>query len=426
MVKYSIDERVPGGRDLQDGLAIARSLEASGVDAIVVSQGQAGSKHVPYAPLYWAEGYMVPLAEALKKAVAIPVVVGGRLGNPALAERVLEEGKADFISLGRPLIADPDLPKKVQQGHPGEIRRCVADNWCFEIFGSGEMRCTLNAAAGREVSYEEIKPAERKKTVVIVGAGPAGMEAARVAGLRGHKVLLFEQAGALGGGELALAAAAPHKGVFKDISNYYAEMFKRLTNVKVMLKKKATVDRVLKAKPDAVIIATGGRSLIPNIPGVDGTHVVTAFDVLGGKAKIEGKTVIVCGGNAVGCETASYLAKQVNQVTIVEMLDTIGTDIEPVCMSALRDELAQDRVSILTGKKVVAITDDGVTVADRQGNRTVLKMDIAVLAVGVEPVNELAAALTGKVKELYVIGDAKKPAKIHDAVSDAFILAFRL
>jgi 2,4-dienoyl-CoA reductase-like NADH-dependent reductase (Old Yellow Enzyme family)/thioredoxin reductase len=426
MVKYSIDERVPGGRNLQDGLAIARSLEANGVDAIVVSQGQAGSKHVPYAPLYWAEGYMVPLAEALKKTVTIPVVVGGRLGDPALAERVLQEGKADFISLGRPLIADPDLPKKVQQGHPGEIRRCVADNWCFEIFGSAEMRCTLNAAAGRELSYEEIKPAERRKTVVIVGAGPAGMEAARVAGLRGHKVLLFEQAKTLGGGELALAAAAPHKDVFKDISGYYEAIFKTLPNVKVMLKKKATADSVLKAKPDAVIVATGGRSLIPNIPGVDGAPVVTAFNVLGGKTKIAGKTVIVCGGNAVGCETASYLAKQGNQVTIVEMLDTIGVDIEPICMSALRDELAQDRVSIVTGKKVVAITDKGVTVTDRQGNPTVLKMDVAVLAVGVEPVNELAAALTGKVKELYVIGDAKKPAKIHDAVTDAFVLAFRL
>ena len=148
------------------------------------------------------------------------------------------------------------------------------------------------------------------------------MEAARVAGLRGHKVLFFEKAEALGGGELALAAAAPHKEVFKDISDYYAEIFKTLTNVKVMLKKKATVDSILKAKPDAVIIATGGKSLIPNIPGVDGTHVVTAFDVLANKAKIEGKTVIVCGGNAVGCETASYLAKQGNQVTIVEMLDT--------------------------------------------------------------------------------------------------------
>jgi pyruvate/2-oxoglutarate dehydrogenase complex dihydrolipoamide dehydrogenase (E3) component len=154
--------------------------------------------------------------------------------------------------------------------------------------------------------------------------------------------------------------------------------------------------------------------------------VLTAFDVLGNKTRIHGKTVIVCGGNAVGCETASYLAKQGNRVKMVEMLDTIGADIETNCMAALKDELAQDKVSILTGKKVEAITDHGVTITDREGNRTVLQMDVAVLALGVEPVNELVAALSGKVKELYVIGDAKKPAKIHDAVADAFVLAFNM
>jgi 2,4-dienoyl-CoA reductase-like NADH-dependent reductase (Old Yellow Enzyme family)/thioredoxin reductase len=426
MVKYSIDEFVPGGRDIKDGLAIAQRLEREGVDAIVVSQGQAGSKQIPYAPLYWPEGYMVPLAEALKKVLKIPVIVGGRLGDPVLAERILEEGKADFISMGRPLIADPDLPKKVQQGQPRGIRRCIADNWCFEIFGSAEMRCTLNATAGRELKYGEVKPAQKRKKVVIVGAGPAGMEAARVAGLRGHKVVLYEKAEELGGGELTLAAAAPHKEVFKDISNYYAETFKTLNNVKVEFGKEATVDSTLKAKPDAVIIATGGKSFIPDIPGVDRPNVVTAFDVLADKVKLQGKTVIVCGGNAVGCETAHFLAKKKNRVTIVEMLDTIGADIEATCMSALKDELAQDRVSIVMGMKVEAITDNGVIVTDRNGNRTVLQTDIAVLALGVEPVNDLAAALTGKVGELYVIGDAMKPAKIHDAIAEAFVLAFSL
>jgi 2,4-dienoyl-CoA reductase-like NADH-dependent reductase (Old Yellow Enzyme family) len=183
MVKYSIDEYVPGGRDLNDGLAIAQRFEQAGVDAIVVSQGQAGSKQVPYAPLYWPEGYMVPLAEALKKVVKLPVIVGGGLGDPVLAEQVLAEGKADFISMGRPLIADADLPRKVRQGRFREIRRCIGDNWCFEIFGKSEMRCTLNAAAGREVRYGEVKPAEEEEGGHR-GAGLTGMEAARVAGLR--------------------------------------------------------------------------------------------------------------------------------------------------------------------------------------------------------------------------------------------------
>ena len=426
MVKYSIDEFVPGGRDIKDGLAIAQRLEREGVDAIVVSQGQAGSKQIPYAPLYWPEGYMVPLAEALKKVLKIPVIVGGRLGDPVLAERILEEGKADFISMGRPLIADPDLPKKVKEGHTGEIRRCIADNWCFEIFGSAEMRCTLNAAAGRELKYGEIKPAKEKRPSLLSGRGQPAWKRLEWQALRGHKVLLYEKGKTLGDGELRLAAAAPHKEVFKDISNYYAEIFKTLNSVKVTLKKKATVDSILKAKPDTVIIATGGKSFIPNIPGVDRRNVVTAFDVLADKVKLQGKTVIVCGGNAVGCETAHFLAKKKNRVTIVEMLDSIGADIEATCMSGLKDELTQNQVSIITGAKVEAITDKGVTVSDSEGNQTVLQMDIAVLALGVEPVNDLAAALAGKVKELYVIGDAKKPAKIHDAVADAFVLAFNL
>jgi 2,4-dienoyl-CoA reductase-like NADH-dependent reductase (Old Yellow Enzyme family)/thioredoxin reductase len=425
MVKYSIDEYVPGGRDLNDGLAIAQRFEQAGVDAIVVSQGQAGSKQVPYAPLYWPEGYMVPLAEALKKVVKLPVIVGGGLGDPVRAEQVLAEGKADFISMGRPLIADPDLPRKVRQGRIREIRHCIGDNWCFEIFGKSEMRCTLNAAAGREVRYGEVKPAERKKKVVIVGAGPAGMEAARVAGLRGHQVLLYEKRKALGDGQLALASAAPHKGILQSISVYYGEAFKELPNVKVRLGKEATVETILKGKPDTVIIATGGKSFIPDIPGVDRRHVVTAFDVLANKAEIEGKTVVVCGGNAVGCETASYLAKRNNRVTIVEMMESIGADIEMTSLSALRDELQRDNVTIVTGEKVDAFTESGVAVTDHKGNRTVLP-DMAVLALGVAPVNDLATELAGKVEEIYSIGDARKPAKIHDAVSDAFVLAYHL
>jgi len=252
------------------------------------------------------------------------------------------------------------------------------------------------------------------------------MEAARVAGLKGHKVLLYERGKKLGEGELKLASTAPHKEIFQSISAYYKAAIKKLPNVRAEFGKEATVGRILKGKPDTVIIATGGKSVIPDIPGIQGSNVVTAFDVLANRAKIAGKKVTVCGGNAIGCETASYLAKQGNRVTIVEMLDRIGADIEPNSLSALEDELAEDRVSIVTGKKVEAITDKGVIVSDPEGNRTELETDIAVLALGVEPVNDLAPALAGRVKELYTIGDAKKPGKIHDAVADAFILAFNL
>lgn len=426
MIKYSIDEFVKGGRNLDDGLRIAQHFEEIGVDAIVVSQGQAGSKQIPYAPFYRPEGYMVPLAEALKKVIAIPVIVGGRLGDPQIAGQVLEDGKADFISLGRPLIADPELPKKVIQGRVREIRRCVSDNHCFELFGKAEMRCALNVAAGRELNFSEIKPAEIKKKVVIVGGGPAGMEAARVAGIKGHQVTLFEKSTSLKGGQLAFAATTPHKSILNSVSAYYSEVLKHLDNVTIRLGSEADVDMILKEKPDVVILATGGQSLIPDIPGIDGENVVTAFDVLAKKVDVRGKRVVVCGGNAVGCETADYLAGNENKVSIVEMFDSIGRGIEFTQKSCLLDEMAQGCIEVVTGKKIEAFTADGVHLVDKQGEKTMLPMDLAVLALGVQSVNNLAVDLEGQIAEIHTIGDAKKPAKIYDAVSDAFFMTYYL
>jgi len=426
LVKYSIDECVPGGRDLDEGLKIACRLEQAGVDGIVVSQGQIGSRSIPYAPLYWPAGYMVPLAEALKKTVKIPVVVGGRLGNPKLAEQVLMDGKADFIYLGRPLICDPELPNKIREGRSSEIRHCLADNWCFEVFGKAEMRCTLNPVAGREHLCSELKPAKTPKKIVIVGAGPAGMEAARVAGLRGHHVVLYEKTKQLGGGELKLAAGPSHKEGFLGVADYYASQFAKLPNVQLKLGKEATAAALIRAKADVVIIATGGKALVPKIKGVELPTVTTAFAVLGGEGKIEGKRVVVCGGNAVGCETAEVLAKRGNRVTLVEMLDRVGIDIEPVCMLALSGEMAACEVEILTGNKVIAISKKGVTVVDKQGKERILPADRVVLALGVVPVNDLMPQLAGKVPALYTIGDASRPAKIHDAIAAGFDLAARL
>jgi NADPH-dependent 2,4-dienoyl-CoA reductase/sulfur reductase-like enzyme len=385
-----------------------------------------GARSIPYAPLYWPEGYMVSSAEALKSAVKIPVVCGGQLGDPVLAEKVLAEGKADFIYLGRPLIADPEWANKVREGKSNEIRRCLADNWCFEIFGKGEMRCTVNPEAGKELACGELKPAAAPKKILIVGAGPAGMEAARVAGRRGHQVVLYEKTMMLGGGELRLAAGPSYKERFLSVADYYAAEFEKLPNVEVRLGKEATPAALIEAKADAVIVATGGKPLVPPIKGVEEAIVTTAFAVLGGETKIEGAKVVVCGGNAVGCETAEFLAKKGNRVTLVEMLDRVGIDIEPVCMLALSGEMAACEVEILAGNKVVEIGKDGVTVVDKQGKSRTLPADRVVLALGVTSVNDLVPKLAGRVPALYTIGDAEKPAKIHDAIAAGYALAATL
>ncbi len=427
IVKYAIDEDIKGGRDVAESQMIARRLQQKGVNAISVSVGTVGSKLAVIGPMYFPEGFMVPLAEALKKAVTIPVILSGRMGNPVLAEQVLEEGKADFIGLGRPLIADPDWTEKVATGRAKEVRWCIACNDCSKVTinHKGPVRCTVNATAGREREYDVIRPAERVKKIAVIGAGPAGMEAARVAALRGHRVTLYEKASDLGGGQLRFAGMPPHKDVLRHIVDYYGEAFKQLANLEVRLGKKVTARDILSEKPDTVIIATGAEPLVPDVPGVDKAIMATPFSLLDGKVEA-GKTVVVVGGGLVGCEIANLLAGQGKQVTITEMLDTIAADVEARVWIALKDELSQSGVRLLTGLKLDAITDEGAVLIDRKGDRVTLKADTVVLACGMTPVNALVKGLGGKVGELHVIGDASQPRTIRHAISEGYTLAYRL
>jgi pyruvate/2-oxoglutarate dehydrogenase complex dihydrolipoamide dehydrogenase (E3) component len=207
---------------------------------------------------------------------------------------------------------------------------------------------------------------------------------------------------------------------------YYAAEFRKLPNVKIRLEKEATAAELIKANADAVIVATGSKALVPRIKGIDNINVTTAYAVLGGEAKIEGKRVVILGGNSVGCETAEFLGRRKNQVTIVEMRDRVGIDIEPVSMLALTDEMAACGVEILTGTKVVAIGKRSVTVVDQQGKTMNLPTERVVLALGVVSDNDLVPQLTGKVRALYTIGDAEKPARIHDAIAAGYAIGATL
>ena len=427
IVKYAIEEGIEGGRDIKEGKIIAECLQRRGINAISVSIGTVGAKLGAIAPMYFPEGHMLPLAEALKEVVQIPVILSGRVGNPVLAERVLKEGKADFIGLGRPLIADPDWVKKVAEGRVKQIRLCIACNDCSKvtILDKGPLRCTVNATAGREREYGMIMPAKRVKKVVVIGAGPAGMEATRVAALRGHQVTLYERTNELGGGQLRLASTPPHKEVLKYIVDYYSEIFKQLNNVKVKLGEDVTAQEILDEKSDTVIIATGAEPLIPNIPGIDHTRVAPAFDVLAAKAKV-GEIVAVIGGGSVGCETANFLAKQGKKVTIIEMLDAVATDMENRVWAALSDELSKSKVKMITGAKLIAVSNGVALIIDKEGHEISLNSETIILACGRKTANALAKELAGKVKELYTIGDAKQPRTIRNAISDGYTLAYHL
>jgi len=426
-VKFSIDEFFEGGRDLKEGQEIARRLEAAGINGITVSSGIHGAKRPSIPSMYAPDGVFMPMAEALKEVVSIPIILPGKMGDPYLAEKALEEGKADFIGWGRPLIADPDLPRKVAEGRLEEIRRCIHCNECLRVQWAhrAPLRCTVNPVAGREGRYGVIRRADRRKRVVVIGAGPAGMEAARVAGLRRHDVVLHERSNELGGGQLKLASVPPHKDVLRRLVDYYTACFKKLSNVEVILGKEVTAEEVVKGGADAVVLATGAEGILPDTSGGKSNNLMTAHQLLSGQ-RTTGERVIVVGGGSVGCEVANFLAQQGKMVTVVEMLDLVATDIHSMVRVGLLEELDKYGVEILTGVRFEALTEEGVEAVDRESRKVRLKADTVVFAVGVRANDQLAKDLKGKVKELCIIGDAKQPRRIREAISEGYITGYDL
>lgn len=422
-VKYSIDEFIDGGRHVEESQMVAKKLEEEGVDGICCSLGVVGSKIPPIPPYNFPRRSLDYLFEAIKASVNIPVLALFNLDDFEVAEQILKDGRADFIGIGRGLIADPDWSQKVAGGRIGEIRKCIACNACRIIHNAHPIRCAINAAAGRENKYDVINRCEAPKKVVVVGGGPAGMEAARVAALKGHQVVLFEASNALGG-MLKLGSMPPHKEIFMAITEYYSRELNRL-GVVLGFGRKATAELIMQEKPDIIIIATGGIPLIPNIPGIGKNIVTTALDILAGKKEV-GEEVIVAGGGSIGLEVGNFLAQQDKKVTIVEMLEMVGLDMERYTLNVLLAELAERDVKILTSVKVDEITDDGVVVIDKDRNKTLHKADTVVLALGLTQLESLAGELKGKVKEVYTIGDAKLPRRIIEAISEGFVTAYNL
>ena len=425
-VKFSVDEFFEGGRDLKEGQEIARRLEEAGINGITVSSGIHGSNRPSIPSMYAPDRVFMPMAEALKEVVSIPILLPGKVGDPHLAEKTLQEGKADFIAWGRPLIADPDLPKKVAEGRIDEIRRCLHCNECLRVQWAhrAPLRCTVNPVAGREGRYGTIQRADQRKRVIVIGAGPAGMEAARVAGLRGHDVVLHEQSNELGGGQLKLASVPPHKDVLQRVVDYYTASFKKLSNVEVVLGKEVTAEEVLNGGVDVVILATGAEGILPDTSGGNGIHLMTAHQLLSGQ-RSTGETAVVVGGGSVGCEVANFLAQQGKAVTVVEMLDAVATDIHSMVRVALLEELNKHGVKILTGVKFEAVTGEGVEAVDRESRKVRVKADTVVFAVGARARDQLAKDLKGKI-DLRIIGDAKQPRRIRDAISEGYVTAYEI
>lgn len=415
--RFGAKHYIEGGRDIEESLKMAKILEEAGVDAFHVDAGCHETWDIGHPTTYQEPGGLIGMAEAVKKVVKVPVIAVGKLGFAEIAEKVLKDGKADFIAIGKQLLADPQWPNKVKERKLEDIRPCLGDHACFErIAGRKYLSCTVNPATGMEKELA-LTPAEKPKSVLVVGGGPGGMEAARVASLRGHKVTLWEKGNALGG-NLTAASVPDFKQDYRNLINYLSNQIKRL-GVSIELGKEATPELIKKAKPDVLFIATGGEPIIPQIPGIERDGVVTAADLLLGKNEAGGKVIII-GGGLVGCEVALYLAQRGKTVTIIEILDRILHDVFVINRMHLEKLLSEAGVEVLTESSVLKITDQGVSVGDKYNNKSILKVDTVVIAAGYKSDRRLLDAVNSKVSEVYGIGDCVEPGKVIGAIWKAY------
>ncbi|MDO8472897.1 MAG: FAD-dependent oxidoreductase [Dehalococcoidia bacterium] len=413
IVRVSGMELLEGGIRIEDVVLHAPMFVKAGADAIHVS---GGTTDYPVRPSYLKpNGLLAGMAQAVKRVVKVPVITVGKIGSPVLAERILEDGKADFVAMGRPLLADPELPNKAKEGRTQDINHCIFCNNCYVLLFAGggvsDFTCTVNPYLFAE-DGSELKPAKSPKKIMVVGGGLAGMLAARDLAQRGHQVTLYEKSDRLGGQWNIVCLE--QKG-FAMFSGYLKRGLMK-TNAKIVLSKDVTLEFVKESRPDVVVVATGASPAKPDVPGAMGKNVVQAVDVITGKAQV-GDRVVVIGGRHVGMQMALSLAKQGKRVTLTTRGD-LGRDVEMGIYIVLRDELAERGVPMFTHAPVSEIRETGVYVT-HQNRPLFLRADTVVLAAGSKPENELAEQLKGVVAELHVIGDCAQPRTAIHATTEA-------
>lgn len=410
------DDLMPGGMGVKDYQALAPMLENSGVHMLNLMPGWYETRRA-VNQMNVSRGEFVYTAEALKKVVDIPVAANIRINDPQLAEEILQAGKADIIAMCSALMADPKLPRKAAEGRHEDIRKCVACCNCWSDLAGRRtpIGCSVNARMGKEREYT-LTPADRPKTIWVIGGGPGGMEAARISAKRGHRVSLFDNRDRLGG-QLLYADLPPHKGEWRSLITYLTGQLEKL-GVSIVLNKTVGVEEIQAGGPDAVIVATGARSVIPPIEGVDGSNVATCVDVLTGRRSV-GQKVVIIGAGSVGCETAELLLEQGKKVTLIEMQADIAPDVDYWNRWVLMDRLSKTDLHIMPATSAEKITADGLQVTT-QGRPEFIAADSVVLAVGARSHNTLLKELQTAFDNIHAVGDCVKPQKVRQAVDEGF------
>ena len=420
-------QRGKGGIDEADAVQFAQWLVEDGVDMLHVAQANHTGNMADTIPPMGVQpyGFFVKIAGDIKKAVNVPVSAVGRIVDAEMAERVIESGMADMVAVGRPLLADPDWGTKIAAGKACDIRRCISCNkGCTDAIQNRQfLSCVLNAENGYENS-RSIQPAEQKKKIAVLGGGPAGLEAARVAALRGHDVTLFEKTTSLGG-QLNIACVPPRK---EEMRRAAQDLIRAVCNagVHLCMGQTRTAEQLQEAGFEAVINAVGAHSAAPRIPGIDGVNVADAWKVLAGEQQVYG-TVAVIGGGMVGCETAEYLAARGCKVSVIEMMDKIAAGESTTILPTLLENYKTYGVEQYPSHKVKEFRMDAVVCENKDGAEVTIPCDHIVLAMGARSNEFDAAALEAANIPVYAIGDAAgKAADISNAIRTGYDTACQL